>query len=169
MSDLTLILCEKCSDLRALNQKEAREGRRFCSQSCSGTVNRSRRLSDKRFHGTWYDRTRQDPLLYAGIVAKNAAYRKTERGSRLHRARETKRRAAKLKATPKFADDATIREIYLNCPPGMHVDHIVPLQGREVCGLHVEWNLQYLPGSENCRKSNKLLPALQGGEICQGR
>ena len=68
-----------------------------------------------------------------------------------------KRRAMKLKATPKFANLNKIREIYKNCPKGYHVDHIVPLQGKEVCGLHVEWNLQYLTPSENSSKSNKLI------------
>ena len=73
------------------------------------------------------------------------------------RAITAKRRALKLKATPKFANLKKIREIYKNCPKGYHVDHIVPLNSKLVCGLHVEWNLQYLTPSDNYSKSNKLI------------
>jgi hypothetical protein len=58
-------------------------------------------------------------------------------------------------ATPKWVDTQLIVDIYMNCPTGMHVDHIVPVGGKDVCGLHVPWNLQYLPAEENMKKGNK--------------
>jgi len=84
----------------------------------------------------------------------NKIYRLNNRN--LLNANEAKRRATKLKATPKFANLQKIKEIYLNCPKGYHVDHIVPLQGKNVCGLHVYYNLQYLTAHDNQTKSNKL-------------
>ena len=58
-------------------------------------------------------------------------------------------------ATPAWADLAAIRAFYRNCPPGFHVDHIVPLNGKTISGLHVLPNLQYLPATENLRKGNR--------------
>lgn len=69
-----------------------------------------------------------------------------------------------------------IERIYIECPRGHDVDHVVPLQGEPVliavpgetfkffteqpvvCGLHVPANLQYLPAAENTRKFNHFKP-----------
>lgn len=77
---------------------------------------------------------------------------------KLYLAKSAARRAAKLKRTPKWANLQKIKEFYLNCPEGHHVDHIIPLQGKNISGFHVLENLQYLPAKENLSKSNKWPP-----------
>jgi hypothetical protein len=72
-----------------------------------------------------------------------------------YRAMCAKRHAAKIQRTPKWADIKAIKNFYLNCPIGMEVDHVIPMQGENVSGLHVLENLQYLTRNENREKHNK--------------
>jgi hypothetical protein len=78
-------------------------------------------------------------------------------------AREAKRRASKLQRTPAWADLEKIKSYYtlakyfefITLGIKYHVDHIVPLQGKNVCGLHVPDNLQVLRFDHNCSKNNQ--------------
>jgi len=74
------------------------------------------------------------------------------------------RKALERQATPLWASKFFLKEIYhlaqlrtryLGVPH--EVDHIIPLKGKNVCGLHVEHNLRVIPWIENIKKSNKLL------------
>lgn len=76
-----------------------------------------------------------------------------------------KRRATKMAAIPSWANLFFIEEIYdiaqrRTKATGIewHVDHIVPLQSKKVCGLHVEHNLQVIPGADNQSKGNRHWP-----------
>lgn len=81
-------------------------------------------------------------------------FKKSHRkNSRYH---SSKRRCDLIQRTPKWADTGKIKEFYKNCPPGMEVDHILPLCGKLVSGLHVHTNLQYLTKEENSRKCNRV-------------
>ncbi|MCK5604285.1 hypothetical protein KAR91_20520 [Candidatus Pacearchaeota archaeon] len=94
------------------------------------------------------------------IAARIAKYTREHRGS--NSAKEAKRRATKLKATPVWSEIEEIKKMYsLAALFGemfgvkQHVDHIIPLQGKLVCGLHCLSNLQILPATSNLSKSNK--------------
>jgi len=75
--------------------------------------------------------------------------------------RNVARRSGLSKRTPEWADLKEIRRIYVECrrisqQTGVkhHVDHIIPLAGRTVSGLHVPGNLQIIPARENQAKLN---------------
>lgn len=87
-----------------------------------------------RYHREYYDKNKETRIPYLN------AHRKGRLRS----------------ATPAWANLAAIRQMYVNCPEGHHVDHIIPLRGKDVSGLHVLENLQYLPAKENLKKGNKI-------------
>lgn len=74
---------------------------------------------------------------------------------KVERARRNMRRSRMKLATPVWADRKAIHAFYTACPAGHEVDHVLPLKGRRVSGLHVLENLQYLAIQANRRKLNR--------------
>jgi hypothetical protein len=163
-------LCNKCStilDIKnfARSSKE-KSGLHTSCRVCDSKANKTYRdshVDEEKLRAKKYREANKDSI---------AKYRREyclvnkEKISEFHKkyfqlnkpdfyAREAKYRASKLKATPKWANLVAIKEIYQTCPEGYHVDHIVPLQGKLVCGLHCEFNLQHLLASENLIKGNR--------------
>lgn len=123
--------CFKCTKVKELSEFYVSDNISHCIE-CHSIKNKEYYSERKDIWDSYYDANKSD------YIERNA-----------------RRRALVKKATPKWADIRKIKEIYANCPTGYHVDHIVPLRGINVCGLHVENNLQYLSEEENLKKSNK--------------
>jgi len=95
------------------------------------------------------------------IKVRKSEYAKNNRD--IINAAVARRKAAKLMRTPEWLDSVSLKEIEFtytwcaalrSCGLDYHVDHIVPLQGEGVSGLHVPWNMQVIPAVENIKKSN---------------
>lgn len=123
-----------------------------------------------------YTKSRQNNL--AVYRAREAAYRARNRAACNERINAWKaenkpllaeysrrRQAAIIKAVPPWSNQEAMRAFYIEAErlrketgSDWHVDHIIPLTSKLVCGLHCEANLQVLPGKENLRKNNRYWP-----------
>lgn len=152
-------LCTSCGIEKNLNLYYFRKGkpRSECKDCTLGQNKKSISKDAKLRSQTAYRSKNKDALN-----KKHSAYKKENRD--LCNAQWMKYHAKKLGATPSWLTEQhheQIKEIYTHAKEcGMltgdkyHVDHIVPLQGESVCGLHVPWNLQVLPSDINIAKSN---------------
>lgn len=136
--------------------------RRFCSRECQhkDAVFKAEKSAAS---------TGVQNANWRGGIAEKTVSKTGKAYSRISRAKESaknaKRRSALMLATPQWADCNAVLAFYeqaqlVSASTGVvhHVDHIVPLTSKHVCGLHCEANLQVLPGGDNISKSNRKWP-----------
>jgi hypothetical protein len=123
--------------------REANKGRVAARYKTWREANKEREAAT---HKTWYDANKE---------RKAVLWREwREANPDKIRARDARKRARKLHATPPWQSREELDAIWMGCPEGYHVDHIHPLKGKLSSGLNVPWNLSYLPAEENTSKGN---------------
>lgn len=166
---------QQCSDWREKNRKHIKQYNQE-KYWLDPTSRRNRARND--YHKN-IEKNREKARIYASkpenkqrrkeailkMLSKNPDYYKNimkEKRS-YYNAKAAEYRAIKRNATIHLSENhrKQIEDIYwlasdlrLITGEPYHVDHIVPLQGKNVCGLHVPWNLQILPGDINQSKNN---------------
>jgi len=133
--------------------------KKFCSSICCRKYsNQQPRIKEMkrlyRLSEKGVDSVRRQNQSLLGKLRKKR-YAQTERAKAIYKQHHRLRRLKLKQATPWWQNKESLIDFYFNCPKGCHVDHIVPLQGKNVCGLHVVQNLQYLTAKDNIIKGNK--------------
>lgn len=114
----------------------------------------------------WFSGANHGRYIGATRKAKNDDGTTTVKANKWYASKNnTARRLMRIRATPDWADAEAVRRVYdlaarLESETGLiyHVDHIVPLKGKTVSGLHNQFNLQVLPITENLKKGNRHWP-----------
>lgn len=145
--------CVSCTVEMKANRREGKPWRERDQKSTEARSRKSR--SD-------YRRGQHNGVSATAEYKREAHLRWREKNREKLVIEAIERRAKRMRAMPSWADREAITEVYrearlLREMTGIphHVDHIVPLRGANVCGLHVHWNLKAIPAAENQRKSNK--------------
>ena len=165
-------ICSRCGTQKLLSDfpkaVTCRDGYRSYCKACEKQRKDAWRHANKEHHNTkclaW---AKANPEKRALAVRNNREKRKlsgkelqtkrswVKRNQSKARAYVNGRRAKLKQATPQWVNRKEINAIYLEAQhKNLSVDHIVPINHVDVCGLHVPWNLQLIPLGENTSKSN---------------
>jgi hypothetical protein len=168
--------CGKCEQAKPFSDFHKRvasaDGLAFKCKACVNIDTETWRDKNPGAHAEWYEKNKDlKAASFKDWRAKNAdgepariaAWSKAN--PHKVNAKIAKRRAAKLRAVPVWANHAAIADVYAEAArlrkttgERYEVDHIVPLQGKTVSGLHWEQNLQILLKAENIAKLNRRWP-----------
>lgn len=171
--------CDKCNMITNLrdfyyykNNTKLRNHCKYCAAQYSRVSRKNNLVAYMTYQATYrsksenilkrsayYDEHRNELIEYQLNHAKD--------NPGMYNARAMQRHADKLLRTPKWLTKEQLAEIKVFYVKAAHltrkygykyeVDHIVPLRGKKISGLHVPWNLRIVTKSENCRKSNKFI------------
>lgn len=154
--------CRKCTEVKELSSfykdKTKKDGHHTICIAC--------RKKDRKIR---YSLTREDSIKAATEWGKNNKEKKNKSNKKWGKRNQNYKnyhtalyRAQKLKATPKWADLEYIKSYYKisqflteHTDEEYHVDHIAPLLGKSICGLHCTENLQVVPAVWNLKKGNR--------------
>lgn len=164
--------------------KSKQDGRRPRCKSCTAEYQASRADSLREYVAEWRSRNPGYGARWAvenkdrhnatqrayyqrhkdEILRRHKPYQKAwlQANKHLSAAARARRRARERQAQPQWANDTVIAFLYATrqylsevTEQEWHVDHVVPLQGANVCGLHIHSNLRVVPADVNRSKGNK--------------
>lgn len=158
--------CNKCKEVKSLEEfytkKSSKSGYMTICKDCSKEAKKKWYYKNKnqiKEYNRKYSKKESRQVYMKQYLSKHQKENKAYWNSK-----NSLVRAAKLQRTPKWLTedhlwflDETYELAQLRTQAtgvSHHVDHIIPLQGTNVSGLHVPWNLQVIPWYENLSKSN---------------
>lgn len=159
------IKCKLAKPLDSFGKANTKHGYRNDCKACKNAAQQAMRatpdgrLKSNKASQASFKKAMQNPVQYKKLRARSNAANKNWKQNHYSKviANMAKRRAAKLQATPKWAEIDLIDVVYQKAQHfGMEVDHVIPLKGKNVCGLHVWANLQLLDPTLNRSKGNRV-------------
>jgi len=152
-------ICRQCNISKSLDNfskdSDKKDGLRRICKICDGNKSKLyRQVNDakvKAAYKIFYNKNKKKQRLRCKL--KSRIYYK--KNKKYFKAKSAKRRSKLLDRVVPCSNIMNIKQIYVNCPKGYEVDHIIPLQNKNISGLHVSWNLQYLTKLKNLSKANK--------------
>ena len=164
-------LCYKCKETKSIidfgRNKSKKDGLatecKTCKREMDNAYSKLHRAEAAKKASDWYysniDKARAANKLYNKLWVRANKDKNCLKASNY--------RTRKLKACPPWLTEQDYKDIQTEYSLAQwtsnmmkipyHVDHIVPLKGKKVCGLHVPWNLQVIPAIMNIQKGNRIV------------